>query len=437
MPRAWGGFALAAALLASAPDAAAQVFVAESSRPNFTIGPLFVVATAPADANDPVNVSVSWNVVGRDGAAPGHQDLLLLWPAEIATATTQGAADAELLRYVDTHGYSAVGSGRLTLRARATNTLGLGTPAETLPVSASFVSIARRDAPVQAGTAALVRIPWTPDFGDPRRVLTLTLPVRGMIGAKPATWLEEVFWGRRNVLAVGWGDIGSIVFYPLHAEHRDRIVHLTRDHSRLLATFADAEHLRIEGIEPPHAVRRGSRVRVGADTVTMPLNTAGDGTPQVLKVQYAYYRGVFAWRPVLISVGLLILGNLTGLWMISGEVRRVMRSRLRLGHGHGGREPTLTPERLSEIKPGQSRYDDVVRLCGLPDEQHRRASAGERRTLVYRATHRRPERGLSVGWLTAVRHWDIERYEVEIELDGERVEDVVFHVRRSRTNAPD
>src|SRR2546421_10949180 len=65
---------------------------------------------------------------------------------------------------------------------------------------------------------------------------------------------------------------------------------------------------------------------------------------------------------------------------------------------------SLTSERLAEIKPGQSTYDDVVRLCGMPDEQHRRASAGERYTLVYRATHRRPERGLSVGWLTAVRH---------------------------------
>ena len=51
--------------------------------------------------------------------------------------------------------------------------------------------------------------------------------------------------------------------------------------------------------------------------------------------------------------------------------------------------------------------------------------------------HRRPERRLSVGWLTAVRHWDIERHEVEIELDDDRVEDVVFHVRRSRANAPD
>jgi len=29
-------------------------------------------------------------------------------------------------------------------------------------------------------------------------------------------------------------------------------------------------------------------------------------------VNYAYYRGVFSWRPVLISIGLLSLGNLAG-----------------------------------------------------------------------------------------------------------------------------
>jgi hypothetical protein len=56
---------------------------------------------------------------------------------------------------------------------------------------------------------------------------------------------------------------------------------------------------------------------------------------------------------------------------------------------------------------------------------------------VYRDTRRRPEHGLHVGWLTTVRHWDIERYEVDIELDGARVHDVVIHVRRSRARSPD
>jgi len=437
MCRAWGGFALAAALLASAPtDVTAQVFVAASPRPDFTIGPVFVGATAPADLAAPVNVSVTWNLVPLRGERPSPQRLALLWPAEIAAATAPGGADPALVNYVESRGFTSTGSGRLALRARNQSQLGLLTPADELPVTASYVSFVRRDAPPQAGTGSLVWIPATPQMGDPRWVLNLAFPLRGLITPKPATWLEDVFWGRRNVLSVSWGDLGSVAFYPLYHEHRESIVHLAREYSRLLVSFPDADHLRIEGIEPASATRRGSRLRAATETVTLPLSTV-DPAPQVLKVSYAYYRGVFAWRPVLISLGLLILGNLTGLWMVSGEVRRLARSRLRLGRGHGGREPTLTSERLAEIKPGQSTYDDVVRLCGMPDEQHRRASAGERYTLVYRATHRRPERGLSVGWLTAVRHWDIERYEVEIELDGERVEDVVFHVRRSRANAPD
>src|SRR5438552_3357609 len=278
--------------------------------------------------------------------------------------------------------------------------------------------------------------PPTPQMGDSRWVRNLPLPLRGLIWPKPATWLQELFWGRRNTLALSWGDVGSIAFYPLYHEHRDRIVHLAPEYSRLFVNFPDADHLRIEQIEPASATRRGSRLRAGTEVVSLPLNTV-DAAPQVLKVNYAYYRGVFSWRPVLISIGLLILGNLAGLWMISGEVRRFVRSRLRVGREHAERERTLTPERLAEIKPGQSTYDDVARLCGLPDEEHRRVAAAERRTLVYREMHRRPERRLSVGWLTAVRHWDIERYEVEIELDGERVEDIVFHVRRSRANAPD
>jgi len=36
-----------------------------------------------------------------------------------------------------------------------------------------------------------------------------------------------------------------------------------------------------------------------------------------------------------------------------------------------------------------------------------------------------------------VRHWDIERYEVDIEMAGARVEDVVIRVRRSRASSPD
>src|SRR5205814_676522 len=84
----------------------------------------------------------------------------------------------------------------------------------------------------------------------------------------------------RNVLSVSWGDVGSIAFYPLYHEHRESIVHLAREYSRVLVSFPDADHLRIEQIEPASATRRGSRLRAGVETVTLPLNTT-DSAPQV------------------------------------------------------------------------------------------------------------------------------------------------------------
>jgi hypothetical protein len=436
MSRAWAVLTLAAALLAAPAVAGAQIFLAASPSPRFEVGPLFVSASAPAGV-EPVNVSVTWNLVPLRGDRLPSQTLALLWPAEIASATAVGAPDPALVNYVESRGFSTVGSGRLALRTRSQSQLGLPTPADELPVTASYVSFVRRDAPPQAGIGSLVWIPPTPQLGDPRWVLNMTIPVRGMITPKPATWLEDVFWGRRNVLTLGWGDVGSIAFYPLYHEHRDRIVHLAREYSRLLVSFPDGDHLRIEAIEPPGATRRSSRLRAGVETVSLPLNTV-DPAPQVLKVQYAYYRGLFAWRPVLISIGLLILGNITGLMIVSGQLSQVLRARLRLGRAAGdGEETPLAPERLAEIRPGESTYDDVLRVCGVPDEHHRRVAAGDRRTLVYRAVRRRPERGLTVGWFATVRHWDIERYEVEIELDGDRVHDVVIHVRRARANSPD
>jgi hypothetical protein len=124
--------------------------------------------------------------------------------------------------------------------------------------------------------------------------------------------------------------------------------------------------------------------------------------------------------------------------MVSGRLSSVLRARVRVaGAGNARTGLALTSERLAEIKPGVSTYDDVVRICGQPDEQHHRLADGTRRTLVYRDTQRRPERGVSVGWLTTVRHWDIEHHEVDIEMDGARVHDVVIHVRRSRARTPD
>jgi len=142
-----------------------------------------------------------------------------------------------------------------------------------------------------------------------------------------------------------------------------------------------------------------------------------DAAPQVLKVNYAYYRGVFSWRPVLISIGLLILGNLAGLWMISGECAGFVRSNATArGPEHAEREgPSRRAARGDQT--GQSTYDDVAAAVRAAGRGASRVAAAERRTSFTRDA---PPAGapLSVGWLTAVRHWDIERYEVEIELDA-------------------
>jgi hypothetical protein len=438
MRSAWAPLTVTVLVLLCAVDAAdAQVFFGAEPRAPLTIGPLFVVGTASPDIGA-MTVTVAWNVVPASGR-PVAQNLHLFWPAEVASATAGGDADPELVRYVEARGFAATGSGRLVLRSRNRSQLGLPGPSDPIAMTASYVSFVRKGAPTQAGAGSLVRIPWTKELGDPRFVLNLALPLRGIVGPKPATWLEEVFWGRRNVVTLSWGDVGSLALYPLYFEHRDRILHLAREYSMMLVNFPDADHLRIEEIAPAGAVRRGSRARAGTETVAIALNTADDATPQALKVQFVYFSGWFAWRPVMISLGLLVLGNVTGLILVSGRLSQLVRARLRFRGtvDRGGEASILAPGALESIRPGTTTYDDVVRRLGPPDEQRRRVGDGDRHTLVYRATRRLPEPGFAVGRLTTVRHWDIERHEVEIDVDGGRARDLRVRVRRSRAASPE
>jgi len=114
-------------------------------------------------------------------------------------------------------------------------------------------------------------------------------------------------------------------------DQRDRVIRLARDFSILGAEFADSDHLRIEEITPPAATRRPSRVRAGAETVGLALG-AGEGlVPQVLTVRFSYFSGWIAWRPILVSVIALILGNLMGAFMFTREIH--FGSRLLYGGG--------------------------------------------------------------------------------------------------------
>jgi len=308
-------------------SAAAQVFLASSPHPAFAIGPLFVVANVRPDLG-PVTVSLSWSTVTPPTSPPdaARQALYLFWPAEVAAATAPGSADPELIRELEARGFTRLADGRLTLRKRDRAKLGTGADSDPVPAVASFVTFFKRGTnPSQSGIGTFVKIPWTPEFADPLVLANLTMPVKDLISPRPASWLEELFWGRRWVLTISSGSVGSLALYSMYFEHRDRVVRLAPDVSLLLANFADADHLRIEEISPATATRRGSRVRAGSEVVSLTLIPNEGVVPQLLRVNFSYFAGRVAWRPILVSAGLLLLGNLAGVLMFSqqfGEIGR-------------------------------------------------------------------------------------------------------------------
>jgi len=169
----------------------------------------------------------------------------------------------------------------------------------------------------------------------------------------------------------------------------------------------------------------------------MPLVAAEGITPQLLKVQFSYFSGRIAWRPILVSLVLLMLGNLAGFILLSKDVAHLMRTRLHVRRGepvfvrHGG--VMLPRDVIDQIVPGTTTHADVLALCGPPDEDRvRRGAPGLSRSLVYRATRRIPRRRLAVGRLATVARWDEEQYELEIELIGDRVTAVQSRVSHAK-----
>jgi len=436
---AWRRALLIAVLVVAAPAAShAQVFLASRPHPDFRIGPLFVVANVRPDLG-PVTIILAFSLTAAAGrqAADIKQDLFLLWPGEVAEATTPGPADPAVVSYVEQRSFTVTSSGRFRLRSRDRMQLGTTSPGEPIKEVASFVTFTR-PGPVQAGSGTFIKIPWSPTLADPLAVMSLTMSLRNLIGPKPATWWEELFWGRRYVLATGFGDVGSLALplYPLYFEHRDRVVHLAREFSLVIASFADSDHLRIEEIAPGNATRRMSRVRAGAEVVSMPLLAAEGIAPQLLKIQFSYFSGRIAWRPVLVSLLLLLLSNIAGFILLSKDVAHIMRTRLHLRRG----EPPFLRDSgapfprdvVDAIVPGTTTHADVLGLCGPPDEELVRRAPGMSRVLVYRAVRRIPRSRLAVGRLTTVARWDEEHHELEIELNGDRVSAVQSRVSRAK-----
>jgi hypothetical protein len=260
------------------------------------------------------------------------------------------------------------------------------------------------------------------------------MTLKDLVTQKAATWLDELFWGRRHVLSLSAGSAGSVALYSILLDQRDRVIRLARDFSILGVEFADAEHLRVEEISPSSATRRPSRVRAGAETVALALG-AGEGlVPQVLTVRFSYFSGRVAWRPILVSLVALVLGNLMGAFMFTREITRLCRRwfhferRDRAGRASGAVVDGTT---LARIVPSETTRAEVIRWCGPPCEERVRHGPEGRRTLLYRSTQRVPHRSLRLGRFATVSRWDEEHHEVAIELVDGRVSDVETRIHSS------
>jgi hypothetical protein len=306
--------------------------------------------------------------------------------------------------------------------------------------SASFVTFARPEGLARgAKPATYIRIPWKPEVASLDWIPRLELAAKGAITPRRVSWLEEMFWGRRNIITLSFGDVGYSSLYPFYYGNRDRVIPLAADFSRLMINFAEANHLKIDEVIPSTALHRMSETREDTDTFSIPLLAADGIVPQVLKVQFVYFQGRVPWRPILLSALLLGLGNLTGpiVGNLLRKLIRTLRDRIHVGRGEApgrarGRVPSL--EELARIRPGETTYGEVLTLVGSEPEEEQRLPSGEIRAIIYRGERMVPHRGRRFGWFATVRHWEMEQHEVQIDFEQDRVRDIQARIRRTRHN---
>src|SRR5205823_2949809 len=214
--KAW---VLTGLLLAATPGAVdAQVFLATRSHPDFAIGPLFVRATVtPALGTTAVDVLWSLVIPPTKSGADIEQDLFLLWPDEVDELTVRGTPDPELARYVEARGYSVIGDGRLPLHAQSLYRMGREAAPQPIPGGAPFVSFVRQGGPLGlTSPATYVRIPWTPLLANRTWLMRLGMGLPRLVRPRPATWVENVFWGPRYTISLTFNDVrGRALFAAL------------------------------------------------------------------------------------------------------------------------------------------------------------------------------------------------------------------------------
>jgi hypothetical protein len=430
------------ALAPGAPAVHAQAFVASRPHPEFGIGPLLLSVTVGKDdlrpAHRPITVTVSWSVVApSERTADLAQDLYLLWPGEVAGASGADGADPALLRQLAPLGFRVKEHGRLPVSARRRSDVGAGVESRAVG-DAPFVTFVGDGASARAVSGATyVRIPWVPEAASLDWLVRLELPVRDVIVPSPVTWIEEIFWGRWYAVTLGFGDLGPVSLYPLYFGVRDRIVPLARDFSMAALEFADARRLRVDETVPASATRQVADRRPDGEVITLALLPSQGLAPQQLTAHFTYSPQRLPARPLLVSAALVVLGG-TIRWLFTPTmawIGRLRRERILFGRpaADGRRWGRLPPASVvAQIRPGETTYEDVRRLCGPASEERMGLLAGEPRAVVYREERVVPRRVWSLGGITLVRFWIVEIQELEITFERDRAAAVQTRVRRTR-----
>jgi hypothetical protein len=431
--RAW----IAALLLLAAPGATeAQVFLAARPNPEFTVGPLFVRATVTPELN--VTLDVLWSLVipPKTSGAAIAQDLYLLWPNSVGASTAGGPPDAKLAAYATERGFTVIGEGRLPLFAQSLYRMGDELPPEPVAGGAPFVTLVRLGGPLGlTAPVTYVRIPWTPMMANRTWLMNVRMELTDLIKRRTASWVEDAFWGPRYAVALSFNDVRPRALFPLYFEHRDRVLRLADDPSQLVLNFRDADHLKIYDVYPATARRRLSETLDSTEEVSHFLDRSEGISPQILTVQFAYFRGLRSWAPVLIPIVFFFLGNLAMpvFMMIVRRTGAHIARRVQFAPGEASRETgvILGRDTLARIVPGRTTSEEVLQLAGGPPEEHEQLTSPDRRTIVFRGRRVVPQHRRRFGWFATVSGWSVELHEVEITLERDVVSDVQARVRRS------
>jgi hypothetical protein len=290
--------------------------------------------------------------------------------------------------------------------------------------------------------ASLIRIPWTDRLADRGWLLDLRMKVNGLVKPRQASWLERLIVGERYILTLSFNEVRDRPIFAMYFAHRDRVVPLADAPSDLVANFRDADRLKIDQVFPPTAIRRISENLESTEVVSLFLDKSEGIAPQHLSVQFGYFSAMQAWALLLIPTLFFVLGQAIGPVLGRAALRggTWVAARVHVGRWNGAprqRETGRVIERevLQRIVPGETTRDDVLRLCGVPVEESEQLTSPGRQTMVYRGRRLVPSARRIFGWLSAVRHWEVERHEVRIAIERGVVRDVQAQTRHYRLTA--